>query len=289
MLDYAKLMSWPIAPVTRTYAAKDVILYALGIGTGADMDARDLKYIYEGDGFVALPTLALVLGQGKFWMTEPELGVDWKRILHGEQMLTLHGPIPTAGSVTAIETIEHVFDKGVGKGAVCYVRRDLTDAAGGLLATSRSCLFLRGDGGFGGVVGSGPRLDPVPDDRAPDLVVDLPTRPDLAAIYRLSGDINPLHIDPQAAVAVGFERPILHGLAVYGRVGLGIIQAFCDNDPGRLRRFDVRFAGPLYPGETVRLECWKREAGRISFRATALERGVLVLNNGQVETAEAAL
>ena len=280
MLNYDKMMRWPVAPVSRNYQAKDVSLYALGVGAGASMEESDLRYVYEGDGFVAMPMLALALGQGGFWMSDPELGVDWRRIVHGEQMLTVHAPLPTSGAVTAVETVEDVFDKGAGKGAVCYVRRDLTDADGELLATSRSCLFLRGDGGFGGHAGGGQSLHPTPSDRAPDVVVDLPTRVDQAAIFRLSGDVNPLHIDPKAAAAVGFDRPILHGLALYGRVGLGLIQTLCDNDPTRLRSLDVRFVGPFFPGETVRLECWTVGPGRASFRATALERGVLVLSNG---------
>jgi acyl dehydratase len=160
----------------------------------------------------------------------------------------------------------------------------LSDAATGEpLADVGMAAFLRGDGGFGGSGEGAPRPQPIPADRPPDLMLDLPTRPDQALIYRLSGDYNPLHADPDAARSVGFEKPILHGLCAYGVVGRALLRLLCADDPARLRRLDVRFSSPLYPGETVRTEVWREGDGRAVFRALAVERGVVIQNNGAVE------
>src|SRR6058998_502582 len=186
MIDPDKLMRWPLPPVTQAYTARDTILYALGLGAGIGDAAAsgNLRYVYEDapGGLAALPTLAVVLATGPFWMQDPATGIDWRRILHGEQALRLHRPLPTAARVVGEQRIEALIDKGAGKGALMLLSRTLrNEASGELLATVGSTVFMRGDGGFGGSAEGAPRPHPMPDDRAPDAVLDLPTRPEQAA------------------------------------------------------------------------------------------------------------
>ena len=293
MIDYDKLMRRPLPPVTQTYTERDSIVYALGLGVANSMplDAARLRFVHEGapGGLAALPSMAVVLATGPFWMQDPATGIDWQRILHGEQMLTMHRPLPAAATVTGEHRIEAIFDKGAGKGAVMLLSRRLFDTASGdLLATVGSTVFMRGDGGFGGRSEGAPKPHPVPADRAPDLTMDLPTRADQAVLYRLSGDLNPLHIDPAVARAAGFEQPILHGLCSYGIAARALLTLLCADDPARLQRLDLRFASPAYPGETIRTEVWLEAPGRAAFRARVLERDQLILNNGRAEFAPAA-
>jgi acyl dehydratase len=290
--DYETLCNWPIPVATQSYSARDTILYALGVGAAMSnpVPADDLKFVFE-QNLAALPTMGAVLATGPFWMQDPATGIDWKRILHGEQMLTVHKPLPPQGTVRAVSTVDEIYDKGADKGAVMYLSRRLFDASsdagrGELLMTIRSACFMRGNGGFGGRADGAPKPQVVPDERAPDLMLDLSTRPEQAAIYRLSGDDNPLHIDPAVARAANFERPILHGLCTYGVAGRAVLKLLCGNEPARLRRLDVRFANPLFPGETIRTEVWREGRGRAAFKARAVERDVVVINNGLAEFEE---
>jgi acyl dehydratase len=284
-IDYRKLKNWTIPPVEQRYAVRDTILYALGLGCGADPTDRDeLRFVYE-DGLAALPTMAVVLGAPGFWLKDPATGVDWRKVLHGEQGLVLHRPLPPAGIVKGESRILEILDRGE-RGAFMYSERTLTDrASGALIATTTSTTVLRGEGGFGGPTGPAPEAHALPE-RAPDLAVDLPTLPQAALIYRLSGDDNPLHADPAVAHAVGFPRPILHGLCSFGVAGRAVLRACCANDPNRLKRFQLRFSAPVFPGETIRTEIW-RDGAVVSFRARAVERNVVVLNNGRAELAAA--
>lgn len=252
------------------------ILYALGVG------ADELDFVFE-ERLKPLPTLAAVLGYPGFLWRDPAMGADWQKILHGEQSTVIHRPLPTEGEVIGTTRIAKLFDKGAGKGAVALVERQVTNGEGLLLATVTMTTLLRGDGGFGGSDEGLPVPHALPQDRAPDMARELPTAANQALIYRLSGDLNPLHIDPAVAQAAGFERPILHGLATYGIAGRSLIAQLMENDPARLKRLDVRFSSPVYPGETIRTEVWHEEAGRASFRAFVVERNVMVLNNGLVE------
>lgn len=261
----------------QTLGPDQVILYALGVG------ARELPFVYE-EGLQVLPTMAVALAYPGFVWRDPELGVDWQRLLHAETGITIHAPLPTEGQLVGYTRFGPVFDKGADKGAIAYHVREIYDAAGTHLATVRNGSFLRGNGGCGGTGGAQAQPHMLPAHAA-DVAVDLPTTTDQAMIYRLSGDRNPLHIDPAVAAAAGFPRPILHGLCTFGIAGRAIVAALCDDRPERLRRFDVRFSSPVFPGETIRMEIWREGAGRAACRASVVERGTVVLDNGYVEFA----
>ena len=282
-IDPDTLLNWPFEPIEHAYDFRDTILYALGVGLGADpLDEAQLPFVFEEPALVALPTMAVVLAYPGFWIRDPKTGVDWVKLLHGEQGLTLHAPLPSAATVVATTKVTNVLDKGADKGALIYSSRTIMDKATGQdLATVTATAFARGDGGFGGASGPAPTPHKLPD-REPDDICDLPTLPQAALIYRLSGDFNPLHASPAVARAAGFERPILHGLCTYGVAGHAILKTQCGYDPAKLKAMDLRFSAPVYPGETIRSEMW-RDGGVVSFRATALERGAVVLNNGRAE------
>jgi len=282
-IDYQTLKNWPFAPIEHAYAAKFSILYALGLGFGADpTDRRQLDFVYE-EGLKALPTMAVVLAHPGFWLKDPQTGVDWKKVLHGEQGLIVHEPLAPSGNVVGTARIDEIVDKGTGKGALIYSTREIRDKASTkLIAEVKSCSFLRGDGGFGGPSGPTPRPQPIPE-REPDYSLQIRTLPQAALMYRLSGDFNPLHADPAIARAAGFERPILHGLCTYGVAGHALLKLVCDYDPARLKRMDVRFSAPVYPGETIRTEVWREANDRFAFRSLVAERNVVVLNNGYAE------
>jgi acyl dehydratase len=283
-IDYAKLMTWPFADVEHRYDVRDTIVYALGLGCGSHpTDEEELRFVYE-DGIRVLPSMAVVLGYPGFWLKNPETGVDWKKVLHGEQGLVLHKPLPPSGTVIGRTRVTEIIDKGAEKGALLLSEREVTDkASGDRLCTLTSTAVLRGDGGFGGPSGPAPEPHRLPE-RRPDISVDLPTLPQAGLIYRLSGDYNPLHADPAVAAAAGFPRPILHGLCTFGVSGRAVLRACCNNDQRELSSFRVRFSSPVFPGETIRTEIW-RDGKTISFRARVLERDVMVLNNGHATLA----
>lgn len=283
-LDYDKVKHWPIPDSVQTYTERDTILYALGVGAATENPPQDPQFVYER-GLKALPTMAVVLAGGGFWLAEPALGIDLARMLHGEQFLRLHKPLPATGTLVGRHAVDEIFDKGVDKGAVMFLSRRLHEqATDELVAEVKMSIFLRGNGGFGGRAEGQPRPHAVPTDRAPDATLDLITRPEQAAIYRLAGaDPNPIHIDAGMARRAGFERPILHGLCSYGVAGRAVLKLLCDNDPAKLRRFDLRFASPVYPGETLRTEVWREGPGRAAFQVRVVERNLVVLSNGCAE------
>lgn len=274
--DGLKALSIP--EKTFVYGDREVMLYALGIGYGDDPLNRDeLPFVFEG-ALKVMPTLATVIAWDDDWAERS--GLNLFKVVHGEQRIRLHRPLPPAATIVSRVRITDVFDKGADKGCVLYVETALSDKASGeTLATLLSTVFARGDGGFGGPQGTGPAPHPLPE-RAPDLVRARKTTPNQALIYRLSGDRNPLHADPGFAAKGGFDRPILHGLCTYGHACAAVVNGLLDFDPTRVASFEARFSAPVFPGETIATEMW-RDGEVISFRSKVVERDVVVLNNGK--------
>ncbi|MHA1564745.1 MAG: MaoC/PaaZ C-terminal domain-containing protein [Alphaproteobacteria bacterium] len=281
-IDYKKLLAWEIPTVEHHYTKKDTILYALGVGYGyLPIDRRQLRFVYESD-LLPTPTLPLVLGYPGLWMKNPGTGIDVVKVVQGEQRIVLYKPIPVEATVIGRSRVTAIVDKGKGKGALVYTERDVIDKDNDeLLCTLSSTTFCRNDGGFGGPDGPVKKPHAVPE-RPADEVCEIPTLDQAALIYRLSGDFNPLHVDPDTAQAAGFERPILHGMASFGVVAHAIMKTYCFYEPHGLRSMEARFSAPIYPGETIRTEMWC-DGSIVSFRASSLEREVLVLNNGRAE------
>lgn len=277
-IDYEQLKNFDIPEVVQALTPRDCALYALSVGLGFDpMDERQLPFVRQ-EAVTAMPAMANVLGYAGFWLADPRTGVDAVKLVHGEQSLELFAPLPSAGTLRAKTRVHDIIDRGTGKGALLYSGRDILDARGVKLATVRGTTFLRGDGGFGGPSGPVPAPHATPE-RAPDLVIDLPTRPEAALWYRLNGDLNPLHVDPALAAKAGFPRPILHGLCTFGVVAHALLRALCAYDADKFGRMDMRFSAPVFPGETIRTEIF-HEPGGAAFRARAVERDVVVGSNG---------
>jgi acyl dehydratase len=280
-VDPQRALAATIDRTTTTWGASDIILYHLGVGAGlaGSTDPVELGYTYEG-GLKVLPTFAvtpimdLLLGLNDIDGIE----IDITRLLHGEQDLTIHRPIPKATEATHTARVADVFDKGAAALIVLDVE---TSDADGPLCTNRVSLFARGEGGFGGERGSS-SLRATPE-REPDLVVESPTMEHQALVYRLSGDMNPLHADPAVATGVGFDKPILHGLCTYGIVAKAVIDNALDADPTAVARYQARFSGIVYPGETIITSMW-RETDCVHLAATTAERGEAVISPATIWT-----
>ncbi len=276
MIDYDRLMGFPIPEIRQHLSKRDSIFYALSTGLGADpMDSRQLDFVDHHRALRAMPSMALVLGHPGFWAADPATGIDAVRVVHGEQSITLHGVLPTEGEIIGRTRVTGLVDKGPGKGALMYTQKQVLDGAGRLLATTDSTTFMRGDGGFGGPPSPVKPPNPAPEGE-PDMVIDLPTRPEQALYYRLNGDDNPLHADPEIAARAGFPRPILHGLCTMGVVVHALLRGLCDYDPGAFRSLGLRFSAPVFPGEPIRTEIW-RNGG---LRPRVVERDIVVVSNG---------
>jgi len=281
-INYDKLIRWDIPEVEQHLTKRDTILYALGVGLGADPgDASQLRFVYE-QSLQALPTMAIILGYPGPWHAQADLGITRSHVVHGEQGLRIVKPLPVEGAITGKTRITGAVDKGKDKGALimteCTVREK---ASGDTVCTLTSTTFCRADGGFGGPDGPVKAPHPVPDT-PPQHVCDLPTLPQAALIYRLSGDYNPLHADPAYAAKAGYKMPILHGRCTFSIAGHAILKTLCGYDPARFIAMEGRFSSPVYPGETVRTEMW-RDGNVVSFRSTVPARGATVLNNGRAE------
>ncbi len=281
-LNYKKILDWPFEDVIQSYSEKDSIIYALSLGLGFNpADPGELKFVFEKD-LQTFPTMAVVLGHPGPWMTNPETGIDFAKVLHGEQHLQIHKPLPTEGSIIGRTSVSNIVDKGAGKGALIYTERKIYEqTSGDHLNTQRATIVARADGGFGGPESSVPGPHSLPD-REPDIVIDILTSTQAALLYRLNGDYNPLHADPELARKLGFDVPILHGLASYGIAARAVLIGFDIEDASRLKSIGLRFSAPVYPGETIRTDIWK-DGDIISFRASVVERDLIVLNNGRAE------
>ncbi|GAB1577782.1 MaoC/PaaZ C-terminal domain-containing protein [Bordetella petrii] len=278
-MDYDTIKNWRFEDIRHRYDDKDTMLYALGIGLGHDpLDADQLRYVYERD-LRAFPTLATVLAHPGFWMNDPRAGIDWVRLVHGEQRLALHAPLPASGTVVGKSRITHVIDKGADKGALVITERKLHDESGACLATLRQTTFCRGDGGLARSDDSPAPLAPAPT-RAPDRQCSLAVAPNAALLYRLNADRNPLHADPEVARRAGYPQPILHGLCTYGMAAHAIVRSWCDYDAARLTSLDARFSAPVYPGETLQFDMWRGADGALQFTVRAPARDVVVMSHG---------
>ncbi|MES0003331.1 3-alpha,7-alpha,12-alpha-trihydroxy-5-beta-cholest-24-enoyl-CoA hydratase [Mesorhizobium sp. M0051] len=237
-----------------------------------------MRFVYE-QRMLALPTMATVLATPGFWHQDESLGITWENVLHGEQGFELHEVLPVEGAVIGTTKVLDILDRG-DKGAFIYSSNELREpSTGRKIATLTSTEVCRSNGGFGGRADGAPSPHPIPD-RAPDAVWDYKTDKRAALIYRLSGDDNSLHVDPEVASVAGFEFPILHGLCTFGVAGHALLRETCEYDPSRLTAMKVRFSAPVYPGDTIRTEMW-RDGSTVSFRSSVPERGVVVLNNGR--------
>lgn len=286
-IDYEQLRAWHFEERTDRYESRDSILYALSLGYGDDpFNANELRYIYE-DNTLAVPTLLATIGAPGAWASTPELGINWLKILHGEHRMRFHAPVSANAQVKSRTRITHVVDKGADKGALVVTARDILDATDNrLLASVEHVSFLRADGGFGQGDQPPPALPATPDI-VPDAIEHIGTTSQAAALYRLNGDLNPIHILPHAAAEAGFQRPILHGLCTYGMAARALIRKYCPVNPERLRSFALRFSAPFFPGETLRVEMW-RDGGQVQFRALSDERNTVVLSHGIAEIAPGA-
>jgi acyl dehydratase len=267
-------------PVTRSWTSTDCLLYALGVGAGAlDPTGYELEYTTENSADVVqrvLPTFATIVGLGGAGRSS--LGTfDPAMLVHGEQSIEMHDVLPPDGAVTTTSTVAGIFDKG--SGALVVIESDSADATTGAPRfSSRSALFIRGEGGFGGDRGPTASSGPAPEGEA-DETVSYTTRTDQALLYRLSGDRNPLHSDPVFAKRAGFDRPILHGLCTYGFTGRALLHTLCGSDPTRFRSMHARFSRPTFPGDTLTVSMWV-DGTEAAFR-TENQRGETVIDGGR--------
>lgn len=282
MIDYDSALALRIAPVEQTYTRRDTMLYALGLGIGGNpLDRKELAFVYE-DGLKVMPTMAVALAFVSF--RDVPLGINYAKMVHGEQGLVIHKPFPAEATVIGQSRVRDVVDRGADKGALVYVDRDIYHKeTGDHLATVKITVFCRGDGGMGGPARPTPAVHAIPE-RPAEVTATTPTLKQAALIYRLSGDYNPLHADPAFAEKAGFKAPILHGLATFGMMGRIIVEHMLDWDADRLLEIDARFSAPVYPGETLLTEAW-RDGDIVSFRAKVAERDVVVINNGRARIA----
>ncbi|MEV0095213.1 MaoC/PaaZ C-terminal domain-containing protein [Streptomyces sp. NPDC050738] len=268
-IDAAKAVAAEPRSSEISWDHKDVQLYHLGVGAGLPAtDADELRYTLESRLHV-LPSFATVAGAGMALaggLSAPGVDVNLAHVLHGGQRVEVHRPLPVKGAATSTSTVQAVYDKG--KAAVIVLRSEVADEQGPLW-TSDSQIFVRGEGGFGGERGPSARID-LPE-REPDRTVERPIREDQALLYRLSGDWNPLHADPEFAKLAGFDRPILHGLCSYGMTLKAVVDTLLGGDVARVTSYSTRFAGIVFPGETLRIRMWQTP-GRIQVTVAAVER-----------------
>ena len=277
------LVGVPGEPAERSWHSKDALLYAVGAGAGLGDPLAELEFTTENSEGIeqkVLPTYAVLIAQGR---TSGSLGdFDRAMLVHAEQAIELHRPLPVAGTVRTTSTVTGIYDKG--SGALVVTENVAVDAATGEpLATTRSSAFIRGEGGFGGERGTDAAWDR--PDREPDHQVTYQTRPEQALVYRLSGDRNPLHVDPKFAARGGFDRPILHGLCTYGVTGRALLHVLCDSDPARFRSMSGRFSRPVWPGESLTISMWRQDGSDTALFQTTKDDGTVVIDRGRMQVA----
>ena len=273
MIDPEAIFAHDFGRPEQQFAARDTILYALGLGLGSDpLDVRELRFLDERQLSV-LPSFAVTLCSPGMWIREPKLGVDFGKLVHSAQFAEFPNSMPPSAKVIGTARVTSLTDRGEGRGAVLVLARTIADALDGTLyCRLEQTLLLRGDGGFGGP--AAPRTEALLPDRLADVVFSSPTSPRAALIYRLSGDWNPLHLDPGIAEQAGFARPILHGLASYGIAGVAVSHAMgCD--PANVARLGCRFSGVVLPGDSLDFQVWKTAAKSAQFVAFVGDNKVL--------------
>lgn len=278
-INYDEIMSLKSENIEISYTDKDSILYGLGVGLGNDpMNMDELKYVYE-NGQIALPSMATNFQYHSSLLMSAKL--NFVMVVHGEQKLSIINPIPVSGDFLADMKVISCFDKGASKGAIIDVETSVKLKSDGTeICKLVSTTFARGDGGFGGP--ESPPQEIFEPEGTPDMFDEITTKPDQALIFRLSGDYNPLHSDPNFAKAAGFPKPILHGLCTYGVACRSIVKTACDNDVKKLKSFNCRFSSPVFPGETIVTEMWKN-GNIINFQSKVKERDKIILKNGVSE------
>ncbi len=283
MIDYDKLINWPFPEISHEWTKRDTMIYALGIGLGADpLDKHQLRFVYE-KALLALPSMATVLCAPGNWLRDPRTGVDYLHVMNGGTRFVIHRPLPVEGIFTCTPRVVDIVDKGKGKGAIILVERKIFDKAssGEPVCTVTTRTFCRGDGGFGGPNRPQPAPPKAPGT-PPQASVEISTPRNAALIYRLNGDANPIHADPEVARAAGFKEPILHGLCTFGVATHALVKGCCDYDPSRLKSVDARYTTPVIPGDTIRTDIW-REGSIIRFRSVVPARDAVVLDYAQAE------
>lgn len=285
-IDVKQVLGHEFVPTSFEYSDREVILYALGIGAGQDpLNPVELAFVYEGSsqGFKVFPTFAVTFpaGLGTRLGSLPGLEFHPMMLLHGEQYLEIKKPLPTAGQIKSYGKISNVYDKGAG--ALLLIDVTSKDEGGEEVAFNQFSLFIRGIGGFGGERGPSSSKLNQPPDREPDVVHQEVVPANQAVLYRLTGDRNPLHVDPAMAAKGGFERPILHGLCTFGFAARAVLKHYASSAPARFKSIKTRFARHFFPGETLVTEMWDVGDEAIVFRCKVAERDDYVITNARIE------
>lgn len=281
-IDLGIALGAELEPVEFSWSSSDVQLYHLTLGAGSDpMDHRELRYLTDGTPQV-LPTFSSVAAS--FHMTEPPtvsfpgIDIELSRVLHASEAVSVPSPLPPSGSGCAVTRITDIWDKG--KAAVIVNETTVTDPAGNLLWSTKRSIFARGEGGFGGE--RGPSNSAQPPDRPADVEIDVPVLPQQALLYRMCGDRNPLHSDPGFASAAGFPRPILHGLCTYGMTCKALVDTLLDGDTSKVRSYGARFAGVVFPGETLKISLWREDERHVGVVTIPDRENATVLSEVEI-------
>lgn len=277
-VDAEKLLAFRVPNATQRLSPIDVAFYALSVGLGRDpCDERQLPFVDPLSGPKVLPSMVLVMAHPGFWLSDPATGVDPTSVLHVAQSFEILGPLPFAGTIVSTTNIDRLVDKGVGKPALLFTTTELVDERGAGFATLSRTTYIRNGGGFGSKPDQGEAAPPWVPGGPADYFEDLPTGREQALLYRLNGDLNPLHSDPATARKAGFDGPILHGLCTMGVITHALLRSLGSYDSAAIRSMSLRFSAPVFPGDTIRTEIWRDG----HFRATVPSRGVVVADQGR--------